>query len=166
MNKEQEQTINKEQELTIGGGTELKEEVRAGDVLPLSVAKKAVESWLDAKRVRKKKRQTLEENIEGLVDMVAEGIISIPDEFTDNIGIKHKLLFPLKRSTEPLEELSYKLHLTGENVQNAMHGVKEDDKFGNVIGFASELTGLTKNMVRRLDSTDYEVASKIVAFFF
>lgn len=123
-------------------------------------AKQEVESWLDFKKIGEKKRESQEAQIESLVDAVAEGDLVLKEDKT----FVQVLKFPTQGDI-PIKELEYKPRLSMMNIHSQLEGVKSSDGDGRVLAYVAALTGKAKQIIRNLDSEDYNVSQAIAIFF-
>lgn len=126
----------------------------------LDVAKKEVDKWLDYKCVNEKKRESYEEQIEILIDAIADGILTLAEDNT----LVHKLLFPLEGEL-PLSELKYKPRIKVSTIQAHLNGVKSKDADGRLCAYVAALTSKPKAVIQGLDTEDYSVSQSIAIFF-
>jgi hypothetical protein len=132
--------------------------------LAQEVANDEVSKWLDSKKISQAKRQNkLSGNIEILANAIADGsLVMNADDFT----LEQTLKFPLQADGQPeVSKLKFKNRLKVGSIQNGMTGNKPGDMIANVNTVISALVSQPKELVKLLDTEDYEVASNIAFFF-
>ena len=131
----------------------------------LSVAREEVEHWLDHKKVRPKTRETNQENIDEIAELISEGILSYDKE---SCKITHRLQFPIKKEGggNVLEQLVYQPRIRLKDVRPHLKGVKSDDTDGRVLAYYAAVTNEAKPMLENLDPADYGIGNNIIIFFF
>ncbi|HTH58231.1 MAG TPA: phage tail assembly protein [Cyclobacteriaceae bacterium] len=130
----------------------------------LEVASAEVSKWLDSKKISQAKRENkLAGNIEILTNAIADGsLVMNPDDFT----FEQTLKFPLQADGQPeVPKLKFKNRLKVGSIQNGMAGNRPGDMIANVNTVIAALVSLPKELVKLLDTEDYEVASNIAFFF-
>ncbi|MCE3278020.1 MAG: hypothetical protein K0S44_211 [Bacteroidetes bacterium] len=125
------------------------------------IAEKEIAAWLDFKNVKEKRRDEKKEAINELTDAVEEGAFVIE---ADSKVIKYKLLFPIKGDVSTTE-LLFSPRISAAQIQAAMSGVKSDDIYGMITAYGSVLTGQPKNVIKALDTEDYNMVKKVAIFF-
>ena len=130
----------------------------------LEIAKKEIESWMDAKRVPGTKRIKLADQIETLEYAVVEGTISIDP---DTRVIRHGLMFPVADSNGDvaLSKLEYKPRLATNEIQSRLKGITASDGGAVVNAVISALTGQPAAMIGKLDTEDNSIAQAVAVFF-
>ena len=123
-------------------------------------AAKEVNDWLDHKKISPRKREKYQDYIEILVDSICEGYLI----FNDDKSIKHKLKFPIEGEMS-ITELTFKPRLTVKNTSVHTQGVKATDNNGIICAYICALTSTAKEVIKGLDTEDYEIASSIGVFF-
>ena len=127
----------------------------------LDVAIEEVNKWLDYKRVNDKKRESYKENIETLVDAVADGYLRLNQE-------DHKFILELKFPTDgesPVKSLEFKPRIKVSQVHQHLQGVKSTDADGRLLAYVAALTSQPSGIIKGLDTEDYNVALAIAIFF-
>lgn len=127
------------------------------NVVSNELAVETVESWLNAKKVNKKKRIENAKLIEELVGLVEDGTLVLSSDFI----WKHKLIFPIGEN-EQIKELTYKPRISVEEIFSASKGVPNEE-LGLV--YISILTGQVKGIIKKLDLSDYTISQTIAGFF-
>lgn len=125
----------------------------------LEVAQAEVNRWLDTKKIGQSERTAREFQIETLQSAVMDGVLRL----NDKNQWEQTLNFPL--SDVSVTKLSYKDRMTAnENISAS----------GNAGGnpqlvmscFISHLTGEASELIRKMDTVDYKIASAIGIFFY
>lgn len=127
-------------------------------------AKKEVESYLDYKKVKARKRENLAPQIELFEDAIMDGSLVLdPDKFV----FTHTLAFPLTNAKGDItvRQLNYKPRLDVKEINSKMKGIKANDADGRVVGYISALTGQPSEILTRLDSEDNSLAQGFATFF-
>ena len=128
------------------------------EVLNKELALVEVTKWLDCKKVKEKKRVAYKEAIESLVDAVSEGTLILNDDFS----FTHRLDFPV--GTDGLiKEFNYKARLDVSTIQKYANGATGGD--ARVLATISALTAQPKELVSKMDTEDYGIASSVAIFF-
>lgn len=124
------------------------------------LAQQEIESWLDFKKINEKKREAQKEQIETLIDAVADGSLTLsPDK---------KLIQVLKFPTEgemPVTKMEYAPRLKVSTIHEKLQGVKSTDADGRICAYIAALTNNPKNVVKAMDTEDYGVAQAVAIFF-
>lgn len=130
-------------------------------VVPIDTARKEVLSWVEFKKISEKRKSELEGVIEMLAENVSAGELSIdPGTFE----ITQKLKFPLGENNAT-NQLVFKPRIQGYALQDAMSGVKFNDEIGKTFARISASTGVSVNIIKKMDSEDLAVSSNIAVFF-
>lgn len=124
------------------------------------VAQQEIEKWLDHKRVSEKRRESLSDQIEILVNAVVEGELVLDEKFT----LKQKLRFPIENEITTTA-LEYKPRLKIGEVHNRLQGIKPGDADGRITAYISALTGKPKEVIKNLEVDDYGIGQSIAIFF-
>lgn len=127
-------------------------------VLSNKVARNQVNTWLDKKKVKQKKRDDFEENIEDLVSGFETGQLILND---DN-SISMNLIFPIGE----IKTLTFKPRITTADKRPYMRKVKTGDVRGTIVATGCALTGQATGIIERLDTEDFDLLSAISLFFF
>lgn len=125
------------------------------------VALKEVEAWLDYKRVKSKKRESYQDQIDVLVDAVSDGSLVLDDE---SFELTYNLIFPFGEE-EKITELKFKPRLSVGEVNKYMRGVQATDIDKRLQAYVSALTGQPKGVIQAIDTEDSSVINAIVVFF-
>ena len=123
-------------------------------------AEQEIDSWLDNKGVRPKKREDYNASIEMLVDAISEGDLVLNEDYT----LTQKLKQPTSGDA-PITSLTYKARLTVGEVKRKMENVKPGDADARIIALVSALTTQPKAVIEALDTDDYGIAQNIALFF-
>lgn len=129
--------------------------------VPLKVAKKEMDNWLDHKKVKSKKRDDFAEHIETIVEGICDGTLTLDPktfEFT------HKLSFPLGDDGN-ITELKYRSRMMVEEINSRMKGIKANDVDGRIVRYIAALTEQPSAVVSKLDTEDNSLAQAFVQFF-
>ena len=126
----------------------------------VDIAKEDVDKWLDYKRVKEKKRESYKEQIEALVDGVADGNLILNEKHE----LVQTLIFPLEGEL-PLKELNYKPRLKVSTIHQHLSGIKATDADGRICAYVAALTSKPKDVIKGLDTEDYSIAQAIAVFF-
>lgn len=123
-------------------------------------AEKEINGWLDYKKIGTSKREALKENIETLVEAVAEGQLVVNTDFN--------LVYTLKFETEgaePVKELKFKPRLKVKELNKALTGVKATDADARLVAYAAAMSDMPKAIFEGLDTADYSFVQALVVFF-
>jgi hypothetical protein len=123
------------------------------------VAEKDVESWLDHKKIKTKKRESQKDAIETLVESMMEGdLVLDPDTFQ----FKQKLNFP----AGSINELVFEPRMAMGKVRKKLKGVKiTEDTTGYIMGYVATLTNQPYAVIESIDADDYKIGQAIAGFF-
>lgn len=131
------------------------------DKVSLDVAEQEIESWLDHKKIRAKKREANADQIEVLVEAVQDGSLTFDEESGKLIQI---LSEPLGNN-EHRDKLSFKPRLKIGDLHRHTKGVQAGDGDGRLLAYISALTDEPKALIQDMDSTDYSISASIAIFF-
>lgn len=117
-----------------------------------------VEKWLDKKKVSQKKRTEKKQAIDFLIGAIEEGYLILNDDNT----FEQTLRFP-KGDEVQIEKLKFtdridlkKLHI------HLKTAVGQDER---LLAHVVAVTGQPKDIIKALDTEDYDIASTIGLFF-
>lgn len=122
-----------------------------------------INGWLDAKKIKPKKREAFSDAIENLVSAVSEGAL----EVCEDMVLKQTLSFPVKDSNGNVvfETLDYKPRLTLYERQECAKNVKVGDADGRIMAHAVALTGKAAGLLGKLDTEDGTILQSVTVFF-
>jgi hypothetical protein len=124
------------------------------------VAEADVQRWLEAKRIRQTKRESLKEYIESLVLEVMDGFITIDE----NCNLTQKLRFPIGLN-ESVKELNFETRLKVLDVNPFLQKVAQGDNDGRVLAYILAATKQPLGFIQALDTEDLGVSQSIAVFF-
>ncbi len=124
------------------------------------VAEADVQRWLEAKRIRQTKRESLKEYIESLVLEVMDGFITIDE----NCNLTQKLRFPIGLH-ENVKELNFETRLKVLDVNPFLQKVAQGDNDGRVLAYILAATKQPLGFIQALDTEDLGVSQSIAVFF-
>lgn len=132
-------------------------------VVEKKVAVADIEGWLEYKKIKPKKREEREEQIELLISEVEAGNLTVEDGF----NLKYQLEFPIqdKEGNVAVSELDFKPRMNSLDLSPYLKGVKPQDADGRLTAHVSALTGKGSGMIKKLDTEDKGVAEAIALFF-
>ena len=125
------------------------------------VAELEIEAWLDHKKVKSKKRESLSDNIEALVEAVEEGVLSFDE---DSGELVQRLEHPVGENGY-LKELRYKPRLKVGQVHRHLKGLDSGDLDGRMKAYICAITNQSSELIGGMDSDDYGIPNSIVVFF-
>lgn len=127
------------------------------------LAVQEVNKWLDIRKVKQSKRESLDMAIEDLVDSFMEGLLRLQEDGT----LVQTLDYPIvnEDGIVTLSELTYIPRLSQSMITNAMTGIKAGDANAIFSSYICALTGKVKALLGALDSEDYKVGRNIASFF-
>ena len=174
-NEEQNQEVTEEeiaQGLSGIGEPSEHEEAETSEDPAFVAAKEDFNDFLAARRTKKK---TIEAN-EDVVKLLAEAIVEkdlvvTRDESGNVTGLKQVLRFGIDKKnqdgekTGSIDDLQYSVRLPTYLVQEHLKGVKQDDQVGRIVAHVAAATGQPKAIIRKIENTDYTIASLISVFF-
>ena len=124
------------------------------------IAEADVQRWLEAKRIRQTKRESLKEYIESLVLEVMDGFITIDE----NCNLTQKLRFPIGLN-ENVKELNFETRLKVLDVNPFLQKVAQGDNDGRVLAYILAATKQPLGFIQALDTEDLGVSQSIAVFF-
>lgn len=134
----------------------------ADSKVPKKLAEKEVDSWLDYKRVKPKKREENKSSVETLVDGFECGVLSLNPQTKE---IDFKLDFPIGNEGA-IKKLTFKPRLKVGDAHAKLKGVGAGDVDGRIAAYVAALTDKNTALIREIDSEDYSFAQAIAIFFF
>lgn len=132
------------------------------NALNLEDASREIENWLDSKKITQQRRKDLESQIELLVSAMMQGSLSINPETNEFI---QKLSFEFGKDVK-FNELTFKHRMQMATIHLHMKDVKATDADGRLLAHISALTGKNKEIINKMDTSDYAISSAIAMFFF
>lgn len=132
--------------------------------IPLKTAEAEIKKWLDFKKVKPKKRESLQDNIDSMVDNIVDGTLVLDDK---TFVLTHALSFPLEndKGEVTVKELVYKPRIQVRDINVKMKGLKPTDADGRIIGYTRALTDQPAEVIKSLDTEDNTLAQHITGFF-
>lgn len=130
------------------------------DKINVETAQKDVERWLDLKKIGSTKRQSMKDSIEGLVEGIRDGILSINEKGE----IQQTLKFPLGED-ESIKTLVFKPRISIKEVKPYLKEVKGSDVDGRLAAYVAALTNTSKDIIEKMDSEDSGISNSIAVFF-
>jgi hypothetical protein len=124
------------------------------------VAEQEIEKWLDYKKVSPKKRESLADHIDTLIDTVCDGYLVLNDDHSLTLQLK----FPIESETQT-SDLNFKPRIKVNTVYNHMQGVKAGDGDGRLFANVAALTSKPKELIKALETEDYSICQAIAVFF-
>lgn len=121
------------------------------------VAEREVNEWLDFKRIKTSRRKDLEDQIEGLVNLVMEGDMVILEDKTIELALGQPL--------DSKSKLTFKPRLSLREVQPRLREVKPGDADGRLMAYICALTGESMGVLGLMDTVDYTACTNIAVFF-
>lgn len=128
------------------------------------IAEEDVNRWLDYRKTRQSYREKNKDQIEQLIELVEDGLLSIDDECNMTL----QLIEPLKdkeTGASVKNELTFKPRITQLEVTKHLKGTSAQDIDGRVLAYIAAATGTPKGYLNKLDVSDYNTAQSIVMFF-
>lgn len=125
------------------------------------VAVEEVNKWLKFKAVRKSTIESSKTAINSLVGAVEEGILELNEDFS----WKHNLINPIVTEDSSTNFLNYKPRMYAMDIQTAMRGNSAGDSMAVMMAIASELTGVNRSIIKKLEIEDYGITQNIALFF-
>lgn len=132
-------------------------------MVSLDVATETIESWLDYKKIKPKKREAGKPYIDNLIDAVQAGSLILNDDHSLDLILD----WPIGIGTsQPIEKLNFKARITQLDKDKASKGVLDKSVDGSILITICALTGQSANVIKNLDeSTDRSIADSIALFF-
>jgi len=133
----------------------------SGEKINRETAVEDINRWLDARRVKDRKRETFKEQIDVLVDAVMDGLLVVRKE--DN-HLVHTIEFPAKTEA-PIKTLEYKLRITVAELHAAQAAETNVTSNTTFYAYIQALTGVVKQTLLKFDSSDYNICQAVAVFF-
>ena len=129
------------------------------ELITQEIAERDVESWLDHKKIKGKKRESQKDAIETLIESVMEGdLVLDPDTFK----FTQTLLHPMGE----INELVFEPRLAMGKIRKKLKGIKiTEDTTGYIMGYVATLTNQPYNVIDGIDADDYKIGQAIAGFF-
>lgn len=124
----------------------------------LDVAISEVQKWLDHKRIRPAKRESLKIHIENLQNAIAEGDLVLNEDYT----LTQKLLFPVGETS--IDKLDYSPRITFSQVEPYLK-TSGDGGDGRLNATICALTKKPLGIIKAMDNEDRSLATDICIFF-
>ncbi len=127
------------------------------------VAELEVTKWLDYKKVKDKKRENLQDQIDIMVDAIIDGSLVLDQDFK----FTHTLSFPIENANGEVtvKSLTYKPRLSVQEITSRMKGIKSNDPDARVVGYVAALTDKPRAVLTDLDTEDNAIAQAFALFF-
>ena len=127
------------------------------------VAELEVTKWLDHKKVKDRKRENLQDQIDIMVGAIIDGSLVLDQD----CKFTHQLSFPIEnaKGEVTVRSLTYKPRLSVIEINAKMKGVKPTDADARVVGYISALTGQPSAVLTSLDTEDNSLAQAFATFF-
>ena len=121
-------------------------------------ANQEVEKWLDYKKVKPSRRESLRAQIDLLVEAVQLGQLTL--------GNDHEWIMALDFPVGETNELTFKARITDAELSSYKRNIKGADAWDTQqLVFLCGLTTQTLGMIKKLDTSDRVVADAIILFF-
>lgn len=124
------------------------------------VAQADVDSWLDFKKVGALKRETHKDHVKTIVEAIVDGDLVLNSDKT----FSYKLKFPLEKE-KAVYDVKFKARLSVLDIHTKLQDTKSSDGDARLLAHVAALTNLAKQIIRFLDSEDYNVCCSIAVFF-
>ena len=127
------------------------------------VAESEVNKWLDYKKVKDKKRENLQDQIDVMVDAIIDGSLVLDQDFK----FTHTLSFPIEnaKGEVSIRSLTYKPRLSVKEINSRMKGVKANDADARVVGYIAALTDQPAAVLTSLETEDNSLSQAFATFF-
>jgi hypothetical protein len=135
--------------------------VKSSSKIPLDIATKEVNKWLDFKKVSPSKREAKADEIKQMAEYISEGYLVLKD----NMHFTHNLKFPLETEDNTLSVLNYKARVDAKTIHVQLQGVKPTDVTGMLHAYAAAVSGSPKGVIQGLDTEDLAIATTVAHFF-
>lgn len=124
----------------------------------LQTAESDINRWLDYRNVKPAKRESrYKPFIQTLVDAVCDGSLRVDD----NHNLVQTLSVPFQGEIV-IKELVYKPRLRVDEVKIK---VDQDDAFSMLTPYVAALTNQPLGLIRKMDTSDWDIARDIANFF-
>jgi hypothetical protein len=124
------------------------------------VAREEIEKWLDYKKVSEKKRESLADHVDTLIETIVDGYLVLNDDFSLTL----KLKFPIESEVNTTE-LNFKPRIKVSTVYQHMQGVKTGDTDGRLFANVAALCSKPKELIKALETEDYSICQAVAVFF-
>jgi hypothetical protein len=125
------------------------------------VAEAEIKVWLDYANVKDRARETYKEQVETLIDCVCDGTLTLNHE----TKILTQILNTPVGKDGSERTLDFKPRLRVGALQNHMRGVKAGDGDGRILAHVCALTSKNSELIKDMETHDYNTSSAIVIFF-
>lgn len=120
-----------------------------------------IDSWLDHKKIKDKKREAHKNSIETLVEAIKDGSLVL----NDDKSLEYQLSFPVGKEGQ-VKSLKFKPRVSVTELQDRKNGNKPGDGDALILSTISALTGIAVAQLKNMDSgDDYDVCGSISVFF-
>lgn len=136
------------------------EKTKSTIIINKDQAKKEVDRWLEAKKVKQSAILESADSIDQLADDVADGFLVLNE---DNKWIQ-KLVWPLGNNGQ-VTELIYKPRITDLDISKYSKGIKPQDFRGQINAVTCALTDQPMGIINKLDTEDRRTARSLSGFF-
>lgn len=131
-------------------------------IVSLEQAQKEVDALVKYKNLSETRKEEKKGNIEKLVKLVSDGTLRINE---DSFEITQILNFGIGEA-EAIKQLVYKPRVNVGVLQLNMKGIDAmEDMVGYTIAYGATLTGQPKNVIKAMDSEDFNVVQTLMGFF-
>ncbi len=132
-------------------------------VVSKDIAQGEIEKWLEYKKVSDIERQSNKENIDSIIDSISQGHIVLNEDYT----LVQTLKFPIedKEGKTAFSILEYKPRINVSLCHLHLQGVKSTDADGRLLAYVCALTSKPKELIKKLDTSDYKISQSIAIFF-
>lgn len=132
-----------------------------GHVLTNEIATEEVNRWLSYKKISDKKREEKKDSIESLIGYFEDGTLELREDCT----IVHLLKFPVG-TNDYIKQLEFKPRLTQKDINAVKNkNAKTVDTDSFIMDRLAALTGVARELLNNLDTTDMSVCQAIAVFF-
>ncbi len=130
------------------------------EVISEEQALKEIDALLDKKKILPKRRATIQEGIDTVVEAMMYGLVTIDEKGC----IKQTLQFPLGDNNS-MTELVYADRIAPATIQKALSTIKVDSGTNRCLAYITTYTSNLQTTILNLESPDWNIAAAISLFF-
>lgn len=134
------------------------------EVMPLEQATNEVNALLDSKKIRPKRREAIQSQVDTLIEAVTYGFLTISPE-----KIVMVLETPITSGDKPITEIEMKYRVAPEVLRAGLSRLKSGDMFAQLmnVGLAYVTTpNIVEAVINKLEQSDRAVFDSLSLVFF
>jgi hypothetical protein len=134
------------------------------EVMPVEQATNEVNALLDSKKIRPKRREAIQSQVDTLIEAVTYGFLAISHE-----KIVMTLETPITSGATPITEIEMKYRVAPEVLRSGLSRLKSGDMFAQLmnVGLAYVTTpNIVEAVINKLEQSDRAVFDSLSLVFF